>query len=75
MRRCEGVETDMMVTVNGKRIETSAQTLQELIAEQVLSDQKIATALNGQFVAAGARVGARLKDGDKIEIVSPRQGG
>ena len=69
------METDMMVAVNGKRIETSAQTLQELIAEQDLSDQKIATALNGQFVAADARVGARLKDGDKVEIVSPRQGG
>ncbi len=69
------METDMVVTVNGKRIETSAQNLAELIAEQDLSDQKIATALNGQFVAANARVGARLKDGDKIEIVSPRQGG
>lgn len=65
----------MVVTVNGKRIETSAQNLAELIAEQDLSDQKIATALNGQFVAANARVSARLKDGDKIEIVSPRQGG
>jgi len=69
------VETDMMVTVNGKRVETSAQSLEELIAEQALSDQRIATALNGQFVAADARVGTRLKDGDKVEIVSPRQGG
>ena len=75
MRRCEGVETDMMVTVNGKRVETSAQRLEERIAEQAFSDQRIATALNGQFVAADARVGTRLKDGDKVEIVSPRQGG
>ena len=65
----------MDVMLNGKKIETSARSLEELINEQELGDQKIATALNGQFVAASARSGAQLHDGDKIEIVSPRQGG
>ncbi|HMN37518.1 MAG TPA: sulfur carrier protein ThiS [Hyphomicrobium sp.] len=65
----------MKVTVNGKKVETAARSLEELLAEQEFSGQRIATALNGQFVAAAARVGARLKDGDKVEIVSPRQGG
>ncbi|MGE0055489.1 MAG: sulfur carrier protein ThiS [Hyphomicrobium sp.] len=65
----------MDVMLNGKKIETSARSLEELIDEQELAGQKIATALNGQFVAASARSGALLHDGDKIEIVSPRQGG
>lgn len=36
---------------------------------------KCATALNGQFVSVEDRNITTLKEGDKIEVVSPQQGG
>jgi sulfur carrier protein len=65
----------MVVVVNGKEVETAAHVLADLVAEQALAGQKVATAVNGQFVAAAAREATALKPGDRIEIVSPRQGG
>jgi len=38
-------------------------------------ETKIATAINGTFVPANARDTQILKTDDKIEIVTPRQGG
>ena len=38
-------------------------------------EAKVATALNGEFVPARARNAVAVKDGDRIEIVAPRQGG
>jgi sulfur carrier protein len=35
----------------------------------------VATALNGEFVAAGSRPGARLTEGDRLEVLAPMQGG
>ena len=37
--------------------------------------RKIATAVNGRFVAAAARPATKLADGDRIEVVAPMQGG
>lgn len=65
----------MVVIVNGREIETDARMLADLIAEQALGDSRIATALNGQFVAAARRAQTPIAPGDRIEIVSPRQGG
>ncbi len=65
----------MQVIVNGERRETQAQTLAELCQEMGLDDMPIATAVNGDFVPKTARAQTRLAEGDKIEIVSPRQGG
>ena len=39
------------------------------------ADAIVATALNGEFVPARKRDAAGLKEGDRIEIVAPRQGG
>ena len=61
--------------VNGERTETEAHTLAELIATRDLDGDAVATALNGEFVARGARAATLLSDGDKVEIVAPRQGG
>ena len=68
----------MQVVVNGKSVETRAQHLGELLSEQALpggAGGKVATAINGAFVPALARDTTALKPGDRIEIVSPRQGG
>lgn len=69
------VEADMDVVVNGKAIETAARVLSELVAEHALGNGKVATALNGSFVAETSRSATPLQPGDRIEIVSPRQGG
>ena len=39
------------------------------------SDAIVATALNGEFVPARKREATPVRDGDRIEILAPRQGG
>jgi sulfur carrier protein len=63
------------VTVNGRKSATAARTLAELLDEHAFSDVKVATALNGHFVAEPRRATTALETGDRIEIVSARQGG
>ena len=38
-------------------------------------DAKVATALNGEFVPARVRESTPVSEGDRLEIVAPRQGG
>lgn len=65
----------MVVFVNGRETQTTAVVLEDLVCEQHLSEVRVATALNGEFVPASRRKETPLKPGDRIEIVSPRQGG
>jgi sulfur carrier protein len=61
--------------VNGESVSSNAMTLAELVAELGYGDAKIATAYNGEFIAARARATTMLRAGDSIEIVAPREGG
>ena len=63
------------LVVNGKPVSSQAAVLSELLHEQAFGNVRVATALNGQFVSAAERSHAALKPGDRIEIVSARQGG
>jgi sulfur carrier protein len=63
------------IALNGETVETTAQTLAELLADTGLARSKVATALNGEFVAERDRGKTRLSNGDRVEIVAPRQGG
>jgi len=65
----------MKLVVNGEEREVEAPTLAAALAALEFADAKVATALNGEFVPARARAATSLKDGDRIEIVAPRQGG
>ncbi len=65
----------LTLSVNGERRQARSTTLDTLLAELGYGDQKVATAVNGSFVAARTRAGTVLKSGDEIEIVAPRQGG
>jgi sulfur carrier protein len=65
----------LKITVNGEARVTEAKSLDELCRELGLTEAKIATARNGDFVPASGRAATALSDGDAIEIVSPRQGG
>lgn len=63
------------IRLNGEPMETAARTLAELVAGQGFAETAVATAVNGAFVPRGARAATLLAEGDKVEIVAPRQGG
>jgi sulfur carrier protein len=63
------------LVVNGELQEVPAATLADALQSLDLADAKVATALNGEFVPARARASMPVKDGDRIEILAPRQGG
>ncbi len=65
----------MRLLVNGEAREIEAATLAAALAALDYGEAKVATALNGEFVPARARDATSVKDGDRIEIVAPRQGG
>lgn len=68
-------EVTIELVVNGRKAESAARTLADLIEEQGLAGAKVATALNGQFVPEARRATTAIGDGDRVEIVSARQGG
>jgi sulfur carrier protein len=65
----------MTLIVNGEPREVAVGTLAEALQALDYGEAKIATALNGEFVPARARGVTPVRDGDRIEIVAPRQGG
>ena len=65
----------MKIVLNGKIVETDKTNLEDFCNSLGFSDSKIATALNGDFVPANLRRETHLTTDDRVEIVSPRQGG
>jgi thiamine biosynthesis protein ThiS len=65
----------MRLVVNGEERNVEAATLAAALDALDYADATIATALNGEFVPKRAREATPLHEGDRIEIVSPRQGG
>lgn len=64
----------MKITVNGEQMNLQGTTLSDLLAE-LGHTGKLATAVNEAFVPAAARDAHILDAGDRVEIVTPRQGG
>ncbi|MGX5832151.1 sulfur carrier protein ThiS [Mesorhizobium sp. 43Arga] len=65
----------MKLTVNGEAHEVAAITLAELLAALDYEGDWLATAVNSDLVHKANRAEFRLSDGDRIEILSPMQGG
>lgn len=65
----------MKITLNGNTLETSANSLADLIIELEYGDAKIAAALDGKFVPAALYAETVITDGCDVEIVAPMQGG
>ncbi|WPZ23054.1 sulfur carrier protein ThiS [Sulfitobacter faviae] len=65
----------MKIEVNGERREVTAAQLDAALTELGWGEAKVATALNGSFVPAGARGETMLSDGDRLEVLSAMQGG
>jgi sulfur carrier protein len=65
----------MRLVVNGVEQEIVAETLAAALLRLDYGEARVATALNGEFVPARKRGETGLRDGDRVEIVAPRQGG
>jgi sulfur carrier protein len=63
------------VTVNGESREISAASVDALLGELDYEGTHFAIALNYDVVPKSRWSGTRLKAGDEIEIITPRQGG
>ena len=65
----------MRIFVNGDQHDLEPRTLALALEQLGYGGKKIATAVNGRFVAAAARPATDLAEGDRIEVVAPMQGG
>ena len=65
----------MVLTVNGERQETEADTVARLLQALGYEGGFFAVAVNQEVVRRPAWPEARLVDGDDVEILTPRQGG
>jgi sulfur carrier protein len=65
----------MRIQVNGKALDVSATTLAALLNELGVDETIVATALNQNFIRKTERQQTRVKEGDAVEILTPRQGG
>jgi sulfur carrier protein len=65
----------MRIFLNGDARDIEARTLDVALNVLGFRDAVVATALNGRFVAKGARPATALAEGDTIEVVAPLQGG
>ena len=65
----------MKIVVNGEAREVAETTLDKALEALGYGDAKVATAVNEAFVPVALRSGHVLNDGDRVEIVAPRQGG
>jgi len=65
----------MKLIINGEDREVSSVTLALLLEELAYGHDFLATARNGDLVCAEDRADCALESGDRIEILSPMQGG
>ncbi|MBY5460668.1 sulfur carrier protein ThiS [Rhizobium beringeri] len=65
----------MKLIINGETQVCEAVTLAELLHVLEYEGDWLATAVNGDLVHREDRAGHLLDDGDRIEILSPMQGG
>ena len=65
----------MFLIVNGERKEITATRVDALLGELDYEGNHLAVALNYDVVPRARWAETPLKDGDQIEILTPRQGG
>lgn len=65
----------MRILVNGAWREIAGVQLASVLEELGYGERVVATAVNGEFVAASARADLALAEGDRVEVLAPMQGG
>jgi sulfur carrier protein len=63
------------LTVNGKKTNTAAETIEALLKELNVPRQGLAVAVNSEIVPKTIHATCPIKDGDNIEIMRPIGGG
>ena len=70
-----GIDSRKKLTINGEPRDAAASTVRELLAALEYDSSFFAVAVNRAVVPRERWDQPILRDGDKIEIVTPRQGG
>lgn len=65
----------MQIILNGEPRDVRATLLPDILSELGFGDARVATAVNEDFIAVGARAAVSLDEGDRLEVVAPMQGG
>jgi sulfur carrier protein len=65
----------MRILLNGAWREIAGAELAAMLEELGYGERVVATAVNGEFVAASARARTTLSEGDRVEVLAPTQGG
>jgi len=65
----------MKIDVNGEMRDIAATSVDATLAELGWGGARVATALNGEFLPKAARADTALRDGDRLEVLAPMQGG
>ena len=65
----------MKICPNGAPRDVNATALCDVLTELGYTGPAFATAVNGTFVPVSARDATVLGEGDRLEVVSPMQGG
>ncbi len=65
----------MVLIVNGEPVEANSADLHALLGELEYEGRHFAIAVNHGLVPRARWADTALKDGDRIEIITPRQGG
>lgn len=65
----------MKIMLNGEPTEVRATRLKAVLDELGYGGEKIATAVNEAFVPGPMRENFGIAEGDRVEVVAPRQGG
>ncbi len=61
--------------INGKKEEVESERLIDLLTQKFCATDKFAVAVNEQFINRQSYSDFLLKEGDKLELVVPVQGG
>ncbi|MCV9998818.1 sulfur carrier protein ThiS [Pararhizobium sp. YC-54] len=65
----------MKLTINGEDHQTDISVLSDLLVSLDFEGDWLATAVNGELVHRDDRPNFALSDRDRVEILSPMQGG
>lgn len=65
----------MRLIVNGEPKEIAARSVEALLGELDYAGTHLAVAVNHDVVPRSKWAEVALRDGDKVEIITPRQGG
>ena len=65
----------MQLMVNGKRMDITSMRVDALLNELEYEGTHFAIAVNYQVIPRARWSEIELKDGDEVEILTPRQGG